>query len=127
MDTKLANLTKALNKSWDIDTCDKPKEWTTQNSSRGQCGVTALVVHDHFGGQILCSKVSLEGQFDGYHYSNQLPDGRIIDLTKEQFGPGETFEKPEIVVRIGELPRNGANRYVLLRDRVNRLLNIYPP
>ncbi|NJN56837.1 MAG: hypothetical protein HC879_04750 [Leptolyngbyaceae cyanobacterium SL_5_9] len=53
--------------------------WTKQNPACGQCGVTALVIQDQFGGGIL--KTPTEG---GWHFYNQI-DGERYDLTIEQF------------------------------------------
>lgn len=47
--------------------------------ARGQCGVTALVVQDRFGGEI--RKTPTE---DGTHFYNYI-DGQRYDLTAEQF------------------------------------------
>lgn len=40
----------AIKKSWSHQSSSK---WSNDNSARGQCGVTALVVHDFLGGEIL--------------------------------------------------------------------------
>jgi len=53
--------------------------WTEQKPSLGQCGVTALVVQDVLGGEILKTRVG-----DSWHFYN-LIDGRPIDFTAEQF------------------------------------------
>lgn len=53
--------------------------WTEDNPARGQCGVTALVVQDRFGGEI--RKTPTE---DGTHFYNYI-DGQRYDLTAEQF------------------------------------------
>ncbi|HYM61134.1 MAG TPA: hypothetical protein VEZ11_09605 [Thermoanaerobaculia bacterium] len=53
--------------------------WSERNPSRGQCGVTALVINDHFGGEILKTRV---GQ--SWHFYNRI-GGRTLDLTSDQF------------------------------------------
>ncbi len=65
-----------LLKCWSIETSSK---WTTDNPYRGQCGVTALVINDLSGGNILKTKV--EGQ---WHFYNQI-EGKRYDFTKKQF------------------------------------------
>ena len=45
----------------------------------GQCGVTALVVHDKFGGEIL--KTDVNG---AWHFYNRI-DGKRVDFTMGQF------------------------------------------
>lgn len=58
--------------------------WTEDNPARGQCGVTALVVQDRFGGEI--RKTPTES---GTHFYNYI-SGQRYDLTAEQFD-----EQPE--------------------------------
>ena len=55
----LEALQAAIRASWSLETCDPTDaaEWTPANPSRGQCAVTALVVHDLFGGQLLEAEV----------------------------------------------------------------------
>jgi len=74
-------LEKALRKSWSAETSSDPKKWTPENPAWGQCAVTALVVQDYFGGELL--RFDLLGI--GSHYFNQLPDSSEIDLTSSQF------------------------------------------
>lgn len=56
-------------------------------SSKGQCYVTALIVQDFFGGDLLRFK---EYPLERSHYWNLLPDGCEVDLTSDQFG-GDGF------------------------------------
>ena len=46
-------------RSWSLQTCDPTDApvWTPDEPSRGQCAVTALVVHDLLGGQLLEAEV----------------------------------------------------------------------
>ena len=53
--------------------------WTTENPARGQCSVTALVVHDLLGGSILKTRVGPH-----WHFYNSV-ENRRIDLTASQF------------------------------------------
>jgi hypothetical protein len=74
-------LATALATAWSRDTSYDPWGWTASNAAWGQCAVTALVVQDRCGGQLLC------GEVNGLkHYWNRLPDGEEIDLTATQFG-----------------------------------------
>jgi hypothetical protein len=76
----LPKLQAALEHSWNKETCYPPlqEEWTEENSAFGQCAVTALIVQDFFGGDILfCDHQN--------HAWNKLPDGTEIDLTRSQF------------------------------------------
>ena len=49
------------------------------NPALGQCNVTALLVHELYGGELLKTPVA-----DGDHYYNRI-DGERIDLTSSQF------------------------------------------
>lgn len=63
--------------AWGADTCypDSRGEWTTENPSRDQCGMTALVVQDILGGDLIIAEVHVDGVQIGHHYWNKLPDG----------------------------------------------------
>ncbi|MEM8837170.1 MAG: hypothetical protein AAGE89_03690 [Pseudomonadota bacterium] len=77
----------ALMKAWSVDTA---VQWTEDNPASGQCNVTAAVVFDLFGGDIL--KTRLPGV---WHYYNRI-DGIRCDLTDSQFSaPGGLFSAPE--------------------------------
>lgn len=103
-------LESAWNKSTSVDS-----DWNPTTPSRGQCAVTALVVQDEYGGSLLRSVV--EGVS---HYWNRLPDGREIDLTRDQF---HAFEPDKIVERergyVLSFP-DTEKRYMLLRERLDR-------
>jgi hypothetical protein len=66
----------ALWNSWSAETGEK---WTAGNPARGQCNVTALLVNELFGGEILKTP-TLEGD----HFYNRI-DGKRVDLTESQF------------------------------------------
>ncbi len=65
------------------------------------------------------AEVFVNGVLDGYHYSNKLPDGQLLDLTVDQFYEHELLQPPEPTARVAELPLHGADRYVLLKERVD--------
>jgi len=65
-----------LKRCWSIKTSSK---WSTDNPYKGQCGVTALVINDFFGGQILKTLVD-----DQWHFYNRI-NGQRIDFTAKQF------------------------------------------
>ncbi|MEJ8280493.1 YunG family protein [Pseudonocardia spirodelae] len=111
----------ALRASWGRDTCDTADvaDWSPRRPSRGQCGATALVLHDLLGGDLLLAEVWLpDGRLQGYHWWNRLPGGAEADLTRDQFGPGETVQPPRTVVRPPGPPRRCRPQYELLRRRV---------
>ncbi|MEV0707381.1 YunG family protein [Nocardia aurea] len=80
-------LAEALQASWSAET-SSASGWTATNPAKGQCAVTACVAQDYLGGEILNSIAVLPDGGTVSHYFN-IVDGRIIDLTKQQF-PGDT-------------------------------------
>lgn len=106
--------------AWDSATCDPVDlPWSPDNPSRGQCGVTALVLHDHLGGDLLVAEVLRDdGSRQGFHTWNRLPDGTEVDLTREQFAPDEHVQEPVVLVRPDGPPRRCAEQYALLARRV---------
>ena len=107
-------LEQRLRAGWCRTTSSDPGSWSPANPSFGQCAVTALVIQDHVGGELLRAAV------DGVpHYWNRLPDGREIDLTRSQFGRsalnllGETRSRQHVL----SFPST-VDRYQLLKARV---------
>ncbi|WP_046502090.1 YunG family protein [Streptomyces odonnellii] len=116
----LLDLDKALRTSWAADTCspDDRADWHPGNPARGHCDITALIVHDIFGGDLMLGEVHLDGEQHGYHWWNQLPSGVELDLTHEQFERGQTVTARRVVARPpGPLSRRW-DEYLLLRERV---------
>lgn len=90
----IQKLERLLRKCWSRKTSADPDRWTFKNPAWGQCAVTALVVQDFFGGELMrASLENVEGfQFMGSHYWNRLPSGKEIDLTRGQF-PKDVYRK----------------------------------
>lgn len=78
-----AALREALETAWSIDTSTR---WTKDVPARGQCGVTALVVNDLFGGDILKTPTP-----QGLHFYNRIA-GQRVDLTAGQFDGPVSYE-----------------------------------
>jgi hypothetical protein len=113
----LDEIERAVRAAWSRETSDDPDEWTPVNASRGQCGVTALVLRDLLGGEILIANVLRDGVPTVEHHAwNRLASGVEIDLTREQFQNGETLGAAEI--REPRARTDGRDRYQLLRDAV---------
>jgi hypothetical protein len=109
-----------LRRAWDVETCDPAdvENWHVENPARGQCGPTALVVNDLLGGDLMLAEVLWpDGRQQGFHYWNVLPDGREVDLTREQFRDGEVVGAGSPVVRPSRLPHRCVKEYLLLRQR----------
>ena len=78
---------EALEDAWSVETA---AQWSAENPANGQCNVTAAVIHDLFGGEILRTRYP---KF--WHYYNRI-DGQRMDLTDSQFTrPGARFASPE--------------------------------
>src|SRR5215210_6974597 len=78
----------------------------------------ALVVQDILGGDLILAEVHINGVKDGNHYWNRLPGGTEVDLTRDQFVPGEVIVNPQVVHRQADAPRRFREQYELLRNRV---------
>ena len=81
---ELNDVIKALEESWCADTAFNKNDWSPENSARGQCVVSSLVIQDYFGGDLLKYSVAGEGLSET-HYFNRLSDGRLIDTTEKQY------------------------------------------
>ncbi len=76
-------MAETLRRCWSRRTSSK---WSPKNPANGQCSVTALVIQDHFGGQLLKTKV--DGQ---WHFYNEI-DGVVYDFTDSQFAEPILYE-----------------------------------
>ena len=102
---------KILEKCWCKETSYFGKE-----GSRGQCYVTALVIQDLFGGDILTGVVNNEK-----HYWNCLPDGTELDFTSDQYG-GDGLH-PIIEGKKAKRLNRKNKRYLLLKKKFELALN----
>lgn len=111
-----------LRAAWGPDTCypNASEEWRPDNPARDQCGMTALVVQDLLGGDLILGEVQVDSTKVGNLYWNRLPDGTEVDLTAEQFLPEEVIVNGQVVTRPPDAPRRHREQYELLRDRVLR-------
>jgi ADP-ribose pyrophosphatase YjhB (NUDIX family) len=116
----LSDIRSVLRLAWGPDTCDPHDlaNWHRDNPARGQCGTTALVVHELLGGDLMLADVYEDATRTGHHYWNLLPDGREVDLTREQFRPGETVGVGKVVPIPQDAPKRCRGQYELLRHRV---------
>lgn len=87
-------LADGLARAWTKSTSADPERWSRQNPALGQCAVTALVVQDLFGGDLLRAHVRGVS-----HYWNRLPSGEEVDLTRQQFGDIADFPCGELKAR----------------------------
>ncbi len=77
-----ATVLSQLQNAWSIETSTL---WTAKNPARGQCPVTALVIQDHFAGEIRKTPTD-----DGPHFYNVI-EGERYDLTAGQFESLPTY------------------------------------
>jgi hypothetical protein len=122
---QVEELAEILRACWDDLTSGSP-DWSPLNPALGQCVVTALLVQDEFGGELI------RGEINGVaHYWNRIgggrnfgvPEGVEIDLTRQQFGSVQ-------MQGLWALPHDRAfvldwadtdRRYRILRHRVDVL------
>jgi hypothetical protein len=116
----LMDVERAVRASWGADTCDPVDlaDWRPDNPGRGQCGVTALVLNDLFGGDLVLGEVHVAGERTGVHYWNRFGTGLEVDLTRDQFRPEEEVADGQVVRRPEGPPRRCREQYDLLLDRV---------
>lgn len=71
-----------LRSAWSADTAypSCQSEWDKDDPSYGQCATTSMIVYDLFGGEIR----KIVNADRSTHYFNFV-DGKVIDLTSEQF------------------------------------------
>ena len=107
-------LSRALAQAWSRATSYDPAHWSEQNSALGQCAVSALIVQDLLGGQLLLGKIN-----GVEHYWNRLTDDRELDFTRDQFEEIESFDGPTCADRDYVLSFPGTRRrYRRLRRSV---------
>lgn len=83
-----ARIRKALDSAWSSESAIQS---SAENPANGQCNVTAAVIYDLFGGDILRTRYP-----DFWHYYNRI-DGQRIDLTDSQFTrPNARFAAPDL-------------------------------
>jgi hypothetical protein len=124
----LIDVERAIQSSWGADTSFAKADYLARvpgRASRGQCGATALVVQDFFGGELLIADLFINGQLDGVHYWNRLPSGIELDLTRDQLEPDEAVVNIRVVAAEREnLTGEGARTYWTLRRRVLAALDL---
>jgi hypothetical protein len=120
----LGDVEQAIRASWCRETsCEA--DWSEAHPARGQCDVTALLVRELLRGEILVANVLLSGRRIDRHAWNRLPSGLTLDLTREQFVCGETFEEPVAREPLGLM--RARERYALLAERVRAALQPSEP
>lgn len=118
----LEELTTAVSNSWSAETSASPNKWSNDNPALGQCAVTACVVQDYLGGDILNSVVTLpDGNTDSHYYN--VIDGEDLDLTKQQFPAGSSFTDGQPKTKGLASTRDYCLSYDATRERYETLRN----
>lgn len=124
----LNTLEKILLKSWSKDTSYCPDKWNELNPSFGQCAITALIVNDYFGGDIVWSEALLPNGQKISHFFNMI-NGEEVDLTRSQFPKGTIVPKGAEKKKGFDSTRdylisyeNKNSRYVALKRKVRNYL-----
>jgi len=122
---RIEYLEQAIRKSWGADTCypGSLDAWSLNNPAIGQCTVTALIVQDYFGGEILhCDHLN--------HNWNKIPGIGEVDLSREQFPAGTVIcadgeRTREDLLESEKAKKAGTpERYEVFRARVKNLLGL---
>ena len=91
MAERLFDLSAAFSESWVRETSFDSTGWSPENPAWGQCAVTACIVQDLFGGEIVSSTAVLPDGSTSLHFFNQLPYRQKMispDFTRRQFPKG---------------------------------------
>lgn len=126
----LSEIEEAVRASWAADTCS-PDDlaragWQAGNPAWGHCDVTALLLNDLLGGDLVVGEVYLDGAQHGFHWWNRLASGIEIDLTREQFRRGQVVTATRVVKRPVGRPARRNEEYERLRGRVSARLGPLP-
>ena len=61
MSENLSNLRSVLRDCWTEATSYDPAGWSRSNPAWGQCAITALIVQDNFGGELMYAEAEFAG------------------------------------------------------------------
>lgn len=109
-----------LNVAWSRETSSDGDGWQETNRAWGQCAITALLIQERFGGTLRRCKANLPDGQSISHYFN-LIDGRMVDLTRQQFPAGTTFTADE------ERTREYVLSFPETAKRYGRLISVFLP
>lgn len=129
MEPTLDQLIAALWRAWTAETSYDSAEWSADNPARGQCVVSALIVQDYFGGELVRFAVSGNG-ISEMHYANLLDGDVLFDVTRSQYQDVEVIFTPKPVDLKGHATirhkrltdPETRRRYELLRSRIDEFL-----
>ena len=109
-----------LSEIWCAETCAPRmrQNWTRENQTLGQCSITAFLAQDIFGGKVY----GILRPAGNYHCYNEV-DGKVFDLTSEQFGGEELIyeNNPEQFRQVHFAKEEKRLRYELLKKNLREL------
>lgn len=111
---KKKQINEALIESWSIKTSSK---WTIRNPAKGQCGVTALIVQELYGGEIKKTKVG-----EAWHFYN-LIEGQRFDFTETQFNEELNYTDVESNREEAFIDTN-EKQYSILKEKLTKELKL---
>ena len=117
----------AIRSCWAADTSGTPEEWSPQNPAKGQCDVSSFIAWEYLGGDLVLSRVFIDGEQTEHHYSNRL-EGEDIDVTAGQFSGDEEIKEVSVVAddylrkNRGTMRPELAARIVVMRSAVRDLI-----
>jgi hypothetical protein len=115
----IKELSFAFLSSWGKDTAKG--KWQKNVPALNQCAVTALVVQDYFGGDLLRCPLD-DG--DSHYWNNTKAHGEM-DLTFSQFAYTRQRDEGETIVRerdyVLSFP-DTLKRYNILKERVKKIV-----
>ena len=130
MHPTLHQLTTALQKSWSKDTSIWADKLPSDNPAHGQCVVSALVVQDYLGVNLLRVHAVGDG-INENHYYNILDDGTTVDTTGFQYKVAVSLSPSPVDLSKGgystmrerlQDDEDTLRRYKLLRQHVDNII-----
>ncbi|AQX54789.1 hypothetical protein BC359_11055 [Priestia flexa] len=110
----IASLFSVFTRAWSLHSSSK---WTKENPAKGQCGVTSLVIHDLFGGDIVKTPAA-----EGWHFYNRIND-EYYDLTASQFYKPITYQHIPSS-RSEAFQDTNPQQYTYLKQQVEKIFHI---
>ena len=103
--------------------------WTSETPALGQSGITALLVQDRFGGELVRTVIVGHGS----HYHNRLPNGQEVDLASGEYpdmtpvGEPEVRERERVLGSPDALQARTRERYDLLKRAIESVVGPVVP
>ena len=89
----LESLEATIRACWRADTAWTPEAWNPATPAAGQCWSTAYVLRHLLGGEIVHAELLPHTEPKQRHAWNRFRNGFELDLTREQFPPGQRFRE----------------------------------